>query len=1112
MDKKKIRRNILRVGTGFIAFAGTLVGGYVLTPNKVRTIKFDLNTDDDHVNNDTYFNRFLSHVKNAADVDSEETISGMTASFEGFELTWGEQDGLVKNDIKLDGDIQFKMNNLNDLSFTIDLDLDYNGKDLDLAVGFVDRNIYFALKDLKLKSTVNEDPNLNYTQQILETLHNLYFNPEYEGGLGISMDLDGLLNGLLGSLDLSSLMSGMGDTSFSITEDVVGDDVVDTIAISMSKNVEQEDDSFVKENNDITIKIGFEQETANLKYIDLGTISIAGFTIKGRINCSIVENLKIYPLDSDLYPGKKRDGFVEVISYISWADKLLNFLQSRKLGLELNASLSLDGKTASDPSSKLADISANVDLNLENLFDLSNKTIDENTSFEQEKTNENEEGGLIADLLNKVAFGVDLSVKGQEDREYANLGVHYKDNVGYLSLNEETEEKAVMRAKISTSTVSSVLAKVPTLIETIGGDENKEKTNELFSFITSSELVTAIKDGRYDGILDVLETLRNDNKTITLGLNLSSLGLGENAKVTLVLDASNDANARVLNLDVNGVELGTANLDLSLKTKEYSDVRINQVIANKDRYDDLNYLPSVFDQVSSILDSKQAGFTLTGSVKDSDNLGLNIDGWGQFDYGNKFGYGQLNLDQYKTSPSSIYAKHVIKLDVDNSGETYADRNVKFTYGENDGIKGKFTIQTITDIIDLVKTFIDENGSNDRFTKFVDPLLETFGVSYIGDVISSKDYVRFASSEVIKEIKEYNNEYIQITINGGIMSLDEDLVLRINFSGSGENRTIAGISLPGLTVKGKTIRLALNIKDFDANKKTPVNMKYTFMDFSQIKVLLEFGINTTMQNYYHLTADVKVNAISIFNISVTLDFHIYVDGVNTKVYGVIEDVPYVLAVSNDALTDVKSELVFEPDSNASGNDIGGYFHILRTEVHKGLFSRTTEKYYYRSTSKNFINSDNLVRYLVVDMLDIKSGLADSILSNDTSGGNKAAPKYEECLNKFQYNESNTSWDIGLNLEALTGMSFLGDLDLTITGKTVSGKGYLSTVKAGLKIYSVVSINADIKLLNAGSSAADWGSTNETKYNNIVNIYNNMSSSKKTSFDTQYLNKPLADYQL
>ena len=1143
MNKSKIKRNIIRGALITVSFSAALVSAYFITPSKTKIINlgggnFINPALDDGI---SYFDTFINRFKAAADADSEEEIPGLKASFEGFELTWGglnSESSTPKNDIKLAGDIFFSMDCLENMKFTADLDVDYNGKNIDLGIGYVDSDFYLAVKDFKIKNTgVNRET-------LVSTIHSLFFDSTNEEGLGITVELGDIINGFIGSETFNNLLSNLGSseesdeyvtkTNFSIDEETndTKTAIVDTIKVFKEKYDQNE--TLVDTEDFLSIELGLvrneETDVVDLSYVDLGTISINDFTIKGKINFTVDESIKILGLDDENYQGVKRTGFVEIINYVGWADKLLNFLQTRKIGVELDVALANESQT-------LATVDATADVDLANFLpDLSKLVLDATIFDSQEEVEENEKTteDIVSEVLGKLYLGLDVDVYGpeleSEEKSKASLGLHYADNVGYITLNEGVDnlgvDNTVMRAKVSTQTINDIIAKIPEMKEAIVGEENEEKSNELFDFVTSSELVSAIKDGRYDGILDVLKTIKNDEDTITLGLDLSTLGFGNNAKIEIVLDDSDDADARVLNVAASNIELGSMDLDLNLKTKPFSDTKIESVVANSDKYDDLSYLPSIFDQASAILQSKQAGFNITGSVKDDQGLGIDIDGWGEFDYGTKFGYGQLSFKQYKELKNNVpqlYDTHVIKLDVDNKSEDKRANNARFTYGKNDGIKGKLTVQTVLDIVDVVKTFIDENKNDERFTKFVDPILDLLGVSYIGNAISDKDYVRFATNSVIKQIKESSSgEYVEIVINGEIMSLEDDLRIRINYKGTGTNRQLDSLSVPGLAYKDKTIILSLQLKDYE-NIGSPVPNTNDYIDFSQIKVLLDFGLNTTKQGYYKLSGNLSVGVGSFNALSYTLDFHVLVKGNKTYVYGKIPKLDKLLLLTNlVGVDEAYSEFVFEPDSSVSGNEIGGYFHIFRTEIKKaGLFTSGSKKgYYYKSESKNFIKVDNLLYYLLTDMLAIYSNetkiIVNKVTEDDSSSGK---PLDIENIFKdggFSYshvdNSTNHKWDIDINLGALLNTSVLGVINVDLTGveSASDGKGYLKNLSVNMAILSLLKVSASFTLDNAGSNVQDWTSSIQSSYNAIVNRYNNLSASNKTDFNNNYLNQPLKSW--
>ena len=217
----------------------------------------------------------------------------------------------------------------------------------------------------------------------------------------------------------------------------------------------------------------------------------------------------------------------------------------------------------------------------------------------------------------------------------------------------------------------------------------------------------------------------------------------------------------------------------------------------------------------------------------------------------------------------------------------------------------------------------------------------------------------------------------------------------------------------------------------------------------------------------------------------------------------------------------SEFAFEPDTAASGNDIGGYFHIMRTEQTKAtIFSKVkTTGYYYKSDSKNFIDSNNhatnLLYYLLTDMLNIYSSevkiIANKIGDSDDSAGKPADIENIFKDGGFTYTHSNGStahkWDIGINLGKLLNTSVLGVINVGLTGTEINGKGYLKNLDVSMNIISILKVSASFSLDNAGSTATDWSSSIQSKYNTLVGRYNNLSASNKTDFNNNYFNKPL-----
>ncbi len=1117
MDKKKLGKTLAKVGTGVMVFAGTLVGGYALTPNKVRTVNLSFDQDPNE-NLPSHFQQFVNKVT----AYPEEGLTGLHADFENFSLQFKTSDTATKtNTISLDADLDLVLRSITDLDLSLIADVNYNGKELPLVVGYVDKTVYFGLKDLRLKCT---STNLEDLADIVETL---FVASVEEGGLGIDPigKFESVADEFFSNLDLGQLLSSFTSSTPSFTTDetqLANGDWKFDLHIGMDDN-----------NFDITI---VTSEEYDLKRVDLGTISIGNFTVSGAINFEIKPLTVIRPDDPAHPKYDANKVFHEVIGYKGWIKKLADFLadENQKMSLSFDLGLTNGGRYNEETHQtseivNIGSIKGDINLDVSQLIDLSS-WVDDTPEYNEEDQpdfenmpsrmanrlgGEDEEESVVDKILNGVALGIDIKIIGQNDVEYSNLNVSYLDNAGYIKFNEKDDgngnKTSVMKAKVETETINWMLNELPEKVKDLTSDMDTSALSGLFSDITESTLISDIKAGDYSGILDVLETLRNDSDKIYLGLNLSSLGLGEDARVNLVLDSydsyfdedfdpEHPEEHKILNLQVRNVELGDFNLNFDLVNDDYQPVTIDSI----DSYDSLDFLPTVFDQVSDILNTKQSGFAIDGAVLDVDNLGVKINGQGQFDYNTKYGFGSLTIDQYKYRSNEVWYSHKIALDVDDKSNDRTQNNAKVIYGDVNGknIKARTDLQSVLDIVDVIKAFINDNKEDSRFSKFIDPIMEMLGMETIAKAIDDKDYFRLTNNDLLKEIKQYDNgKVIRIVVGGDLFGLTTDIDIRVNFE-SVENKVIDSLEVKDLKIgdapeagqkdKRKTLNLKISLEDFVEQPSTvPENIPNNqFIDLSSIKFLLEFGLNDAKLGYFNLTAEVSL-ALGSLNIKTfPINFHIVVKQSYVKVYGVIEKVPnFSIAVQEHLLsTKIKSEMTFETyaenDPNKT-NDVGGYFSIRKTT--DPLIGKT-DVYNYRSTSANFIKGNSLIYYLLNGMLDVrKSYISENIDSVEEAPAEKEPGDYTNVFTEtgFQYDSSNRSWTLGINLGDLIGIEQLSAIEAEIYTSTVGGKTYLSELKAKLVIDIGLKINAkvDLKLNDIDPSKTDWSSSIQTAFNKI-----------------------------
>ena len=313
---------------------------------------------------------------------------------------------------------------------------------------------------------------------------------------------------------------------------------------------------------------------------------------------------------------------------------------------------------------------------------------------------------------------------------------------------------------------------------------------------------------------------------------------------------------------------------------------------------------------------------------------------------------------------------------------------------------------------------------------------------------------------------------------------------------------------------KKLNVKVALDDFDPDRESSVDKSNpnAFMDLSSIALLLKFGINTTDNNYWHLTANIDLDLGIIDLFKFKLDIYIVVQDSYCKIYGVIEDAKISFAVQNynDITTkSLKSEFTFEtyPEGDPNREDgVGGYFHFKVTDTRRLSGDHI---YHYKTTSKNLLKSENIIKYLLADFLYLRSWIIDTIGGVDLSSSEeKAAGDFTNTFSDtgFKYTASEKKWSVGINLNELTGVDALKDLEVNIYGNNqekfskLSGKLQIEAMKLG-SLSTKIGIGFDVSLENTDSSIADWSSSLQSKFNKINGV----------QFSNAYLNDPDAYLQ-
>ena len=1123
---KKILSKIAKISTGTLVFLGTIVGGYLLTPNKVKYL--DIEVQQAKKSNFELFLQKLQEdvgiTRNDDEPQEVEVEKFLKANFNNINFAYKLSDSTVYNTLNVNGELDLKMHGLDDINFNLEADINYNGKELPLEIGLFKKVAYFGLKDLRLKMTEAS------AEDVFNMLNDLEDSENFRWG-DVYSDLNDFLKEKIdSSFDISSLVSSLTAVDENSTSSVgfnIGDEVIrgTDIVFPISINFDEKDPTTQQVVKSETLYIEIVSASDyTIKKVDLGVIPqvFKDFKISGSIDFEYVA------MDDFVTPEVRHPNYnyVDVFNYNGWLRKIVNLFKEdqQKIGINFEADLDYKGTKMVNnvevpDEGDIARVVGSINVDFSQLLDFSKYY---RADVEEIIELPDDDRELIQRLKDDVTFNLQLDLIGQNDIKYANLILAYQQESGYIIFNEKEDGNSnltsVMKAAIDTNTVNAIMEKVPNLLAAISGEDENASLSTLFgSLLGDDGIGENLKKGDYSFVLDMLDNLSNDDSKINVGLDLSSLNIGEDARVDIVLDSSYEENHNVLDVKARNIAFGNYALALDVDSGDFHSYR---TITDEEAatFDSLSFVPSVLDQAAELIRTPKTGFTLSGSVLDNEGLGIALRGNGKFDNTEnvKAGFGVLYLDQYKYHAGQIWTTHKIALDVDNHVAHAKDEPnenlVKFAYNNDnhsEKVEGQVKIQSLTDIVDIVMTFIDEAKDDIKFKKFVAPITELLGVSQLTSIIENRDYVRLAGDEVVKSISQFDEngqQGLRIIVGGTLFGLNTNNPIRIDVLFDADSK-ISGLKVIDLVLgseNAKTINLNLDLKDYNSSSIDPaqIDRSKNYMPLDGIKTLLEVGINTTKNNFYHLTADITASTKVVLDLELALDCYIKVEGERVKVYGTIEGIPCIAGVSQDYevlySTAHMSEFTFETYSDNSEDKVGGYFNIRRrTDIYTsilGLFKSysNTKVKHYKTDSKNFL--DNIVDYLLGTMVGLSKGTVGLVGSIDLGGDEKAAGNFGKSLTSTGFNMTTTgngantvhTITAGFNLDELTGVSALRGLELTISTKRSDGVDILYNAVADLEIVALttITLHADIKLEDASVSNSDIWSPAESVFNEIT----------------------------
>ena len=587
-----------------------------------------------------------------------------------------------------------------------------------------------------------------------------------------------------------------------------------------------------------------------------------------------------------------------------------------------------------------------------------------------------------------------------------------------------------------------------------------EKVNDSASDLDIGELSSKIKN--------MLKSINVGSGNFNMTIDLAELGLEDCTPITLGVDFSDSSIDRIY---VNRSEIKGFAFSLEITFKDYTAPTVV-----KDEYQDVEPLLIAVQSVLDLLDDTQFRLEVDALIDNADATkgDVTISGGVQFEVDPErsdenhvntgYGYGELNI----VDPDGYH--HNIKADMKSVEE------ILFSY--NDTLNGKFNIQTLKDLFELVKDLVDTK--DEHFMELFGELLEKFSNSPLALALAG-DYGLLLNYDIISNL-QISDTGISFDISFAIFGMD-DAKPHIELTYSRTDNPDGTITclldsfrINDLTIGDQTISAEIRLREFNASlESTRLDPYQEYLDFSDIKVLLELGINTSRFNYYHFSvvADLTLTAIGLDlkNVEVPIDVKIRNNHGKVQVAAEIE-VPIVkmllsLVTLNGA-----------PDgyTNSSDRHVSFYytsednaFYIHRTEnTHKrtGIFSTTSGTYDLSEKLTGQYLLDNILNILLGDVM----GFSDTVLSlidlTSSSSGSEQI-EHEKILEDFRYNKTDNYFEFAINVNELASTTVFTSTTLKVYAdpatNQLTGVKAATTISVGLKI----NLKLDLSLLDANT---------------------------------------------
>ena len=545
----------------------------------------------------------------------------------------------------------------------------------------------------------------------------------------------------------------------------------------------------------------------------------------------------------------------------------------------------------------------------------------------------------------------------------------------------------------------SVNALIDYVLSKIGSDDINTMIDSMSETLNNDKIIELTEKAS-----QLLGKITLTNEQLGIGLNTSIFSTNKVNLSDLVVEINfSDSTKKLTSLEIKGVKVNEYEGDVILSFNGYKPFNLDAVA-----YQPIDSLIPMAGFYDIYKDQTKFRLEFDATVGQENKEDITVDGGFQFevdperfqqnhnDFG--YGYGLVSITDRKDVVHNLYAdmKNIDEILLSYStviGDTKRD-------SQTDPMYAKMKVKTILDIGEIAWDIVKD--PDEHFYEIINSIIGNVYDMPIYDAIENQNYQVLLTTNYVDRF-EVGNGYFEMDIALDVLAFENtSFTLRVEYDlNSWETACLKALKVFNFEFKGMTFEFNAYLKSFDESLASGrLSPEHDYMDFSDLKVLLQLGLNTSESNYYHFTTSKCKIKFSFFS----LPFEISIDGKVWTNHGDVEvsadiDIPIITLLNGENSASDRVGHIYYHD---------GYIYVRRTDKTKegGFIGIGATKYSndYRAKYETNDFLADFVKILCVDLMVIRDTWYDMISSSITKTSTQDyTMKYEKILKDFVYSE-------------------------------------------------------------------------------------------------------------